>query len=70
MTSTYKTYGGAISPFGIKLYCYNDKITNIIEIVRMEDMAFNRAIQRQHKLFDVYYPEFTDYNKLIEVSRN
>jgi len=70
MEGQYNTYGATLTPYGLTCYCYNDKITNIVEFVRMEDMAFQRAMQRQYKLFDVYEPVVTDYPNWIKVSRN
>jgi len=49
---TYNTYGAALSPAGLTLYCYNSRLTTIEEMVTLEDRALRMAVQRQWRLFN------------------
>lgn len=48
---TYNTYGAALSPAGLTLYCFNNKLVSIEEFVTLEQLALRRAVQRQWRLF-------------------
>lgn len=50
--NTYSTYGAALSPAGLTLYCYDSRLTTIEEFVTLEQLAIRRAVQRQWRLFN------------------
>ena len=49
---TYNTYGAALSPAGLTLYCFNSRLIDIEEFVMIEQLALRKAMQRQWRLFN------------------
>jgi hypothetical protein len=47
----YDTYGASFDGKSLIFYCYNDKITNIEEIVLCEHKALHFAVKKRYRLF-------------------
>jgi hypothetical protein len=43
-----------LTEYGIIEYCYNNKITNMDEFIKIEYMAKLKAMKKRHHLFEVY----------------
>jgi hypothetical protein len=47
----YDTHGASFDGEQLIFYCYNENLTNIEELSLIQYRAYERAIQRQYRLF-------------------
>ena len=60
--------GAAVTPSGVIMYCYNAKTTSLLDLVNIENMAFEKAMQRQWQVFKLYTPVISDVELIISLN--
>ena len=68
MTKNSYTFAAAVFPFGVTIYVFDSKDTNIFQMIEFEHRAMQRACQRQWRLFKKF--ETIETNIELRVTLN